>query len=104
VHSHPEIVFTIGQQIARRLRNITDKVGDLTLYDVSGHIACSLIELSKKPDAMTHPDGMQIKITRRAISLTVNCSREMAGWVLKTLEEQDLISVCGKTLVVYGTR
>jgi CRP-like cAMP-binding protein len=59
VHSHPEIVFTIGKQIARRLRNTTDKVDDLAFYDVTGHIACSLIELSKKPD------GMQIKITRR---------------------------------------
>ena len=59
---------------------------------------------SVPPGAMTHPDGMQIKITRQEIGRIVNCSREMAGRVLKTLEEQNLISVSGKTIVVYGTR
>lgn len=104
VRAHPEIVFTIGKQMAHRLRNTTRKVGDLAFYDVTGRIARTLIELSKEPDAMTHPDGMQIKITRQELGRLVNCSREMAGRVLKTLEEQDLISVHGKTIVVYGTR
>jgi CRP/FNR family cyclic AMP-dependent transcriptional regulator len=53
---------------------------------------------------MTHPDGMQIKITRQEIGRIVNCSREMAGRVLKELEDQGLIEVHGKTIVIYGTR
>jgi CRP/FNR family transcriptional regulator, cyclic AMP receptor protein len=97
-------VFTIGKQIAHRLRNTTRKVGDLAFYDVSGRIARTLINLSKEPDAMTHPNGMQIKITRQEIGRLVNCSREMAGRVLKTLKEQQLISVSGKTIVVFGAR
>ncbi len=101
---HPEILFTIGKQMANRLRNTTRKVGDLAFFDVTGRIARTLIDLSKQPDAMTHPDGMQIKITRQEIGRIVNCSREMAGRVLKTLEEQELISVSGKTIVVFGTR
>ena len=104
VTNHPEIVFTIDQQIASRLRNTTRKLGDLAFYDVTGRIARTLIELSNEPDALTHPDGMQIMITRQEIGRLVNCSREMAGRVLKTLEEQDLISVSGKTIVVFGSR
>jgi CRP/FNR family transcriptional regulator, cyclic AMP receptor protein len=104
IRMHPEIVFTIGQQMAHRLRNTTRKVGDLSFYDVTGRIARTLIDLSRQPDAMTHPDGMQIKITRQEIGRLVNCSREMAGRVLKTLEDQNLISVSGKTIVVFGTR
>jgi CRP/FNR family transcriptional regulator, cyclic AMP receptor protein len=104
IRLHPEIVFTIGQQMAHRLRNTTRKVGDLSFYDVTGRIARTLIDLSRQPDAMTHPDGMQIKITRQEIGRLVNCSREMAGRVLKTLEDQHLISVSGKTIVVFGTR
>lgn len=53
---------------------------------------------------MTHPDGMQIKITRQEIGRIVGCSREMVGRVLKTLEEQELVSAKGKTMVVFGTR
>jgi CRP/FNR family cyclic AMP-dependent transcriptional regulator len=53
---------------------------------------------------MTHPDGTQIRVTRQEIGRLVGCSREMAGRALKTLEEQGLISVSGKTIVVFGTR
>jgi CRP/FNR family cyclic AMP-dependent transcriptional regulator len=53
---------------------------------------------------MTHPDGMQIRITRQEIGRIVGCSREMVGRVLKNLEEQGLITARGKTIVVFGTR
>jgi CRP/FNR family cyclic AMP-dependent transcriptional regulator len=53
---------------------------------------------------MTHPDGMQIRITRQEIGRIVGCSREMAGRVLKSLQDQGLIWVKGKTIVVFGTR
>jgi CRP/FNR family cyclic AMP-dependent transcriptional regulator len=102
--AHPEILYTIGRQMARRLRSTTKRVADLSFLDVTGRIASILLELSKQPDAMTHPDGMQIKITRQELGRIVNCSREMAGRVLKDLEDQGLIEVHGKTIVVYGTR
>jgi CRP/FNR family cyclic AMP-dependent transcriptional regulator len=63
-----------------------------------------LLDLAKQPDAMTHPEGMQIRITRQEIAKIVGCSREMAGRVLKELQQQSLISAHGKTIVVYGTR
>jgi CRP/FNR family cyclic AMP-dependent transcriptional regulator len=53
---------------------------------------------------MTHPDGMQIKVTRQEIGRMVGCSREMVGRVLKELEVQGLLTAKGKTMVVYGTR
>ncbi len=101
---HPEFLFSLGSQMARRLRATTRKVGDLAFLDVTGRVARTLLELCKEPDAMTHPDGMQIKITRQEIGRIVGCSREMVGRVLKTLEEQGLVLVKGKTMVVYGTR
>ncbi|HEY7884833.1 MAG TPA: cAMP-activated global transcriptional regulator CRP [Cellvibrionaceae bacterium] len=102
--NHPEFLFALGTQMARRLRNTTRKVGDLAFLDVTGRVARTLLDLCKEPDAMTHPDGMQIKITRQEIGRIVGCSREMVGRVLKTLEEQGLVDVKGKTMVVYGTR
>ena len=100
----PELLYAVGRQMAERLRKTTRKVGDLAFLDVTGRVAGTLLELCKQPDAMTHPDGMQIKITRQEIGRIVGCSREMVGRVLKSLEEQGLIQVKGKTMVVYGTR
>ena len=100
----PDILYSISRQISTRLRTTTRKLTDLAFVDVSGRIAHTLLDLCKEPDAMTHPDGMQIKITRQELGKIVGCSREMAGRVLKTLEENGLVSVAGKTMVVYGTR
>jgi len=98
------ILFALAAQMATRLRKTSRKVGDLAFLDVTGRVARTLLDLCKEPDAMTHPDGMQIRITRQEIGRIVGCSREMVGRVLKTLEEQALISVKGKTIVVFGTR
>ena len=100
----PEILFALSSQMATRLRNTSRKVGDLAFLDVAGRIAATLLDLAKQPDAITHPDGMQIRITRQELGRIVSCSREMAGRVLKTLEEQGLITARGKTIVVFGTR
>lgn len=99
-----DVLFALSAQIAGRLRATTQKVGNLAFLDVTGRVAGTLLDLCKQPDAMTHPDGMQIKITRQEIGRIVGCSREMVGRVLKSLEEQGLVSVKGKTMVVYGTR
>jgi len=100
----PDILFAMAGQMATRLRNTSRKVSNLAFMDVTGRVARTLLELTKEPDAMTHPDGMQIRITRQEIGRIVGCSREMVGRVLKTLEEQNLIEVKGKTMVVYGSR
>jgi len=101
---HPDILFAVARQLGVRLRQTTRKLSDLAFVDVSGRIAHTLLDLCKQPDAMTHPDGMQIKITRQELGKIVGCSREMAGRVLKSLEQDGLVSVSGKTMVVYGTR
>jgi len=100
----PRILHSVFGQMSNRLRNTTRKAGDLAFLDVTGRVARTLLDLSQQPDAMTHPDGMQIKITRQEIGRIVGCSREMVGRVLKDLEEQGLVDVSGKTMVVHGAR
>jgi CRP/FNR family cyclic AMP-dependent transcriptional regulator len=101
----PDLLFSIASQMAIRLRRTSRKVSDLAFTDVKGRVARTLLDLCKEPDAMTHPDGMQIRITRQELGRIVGCSREMVGRVLKSLEEDDHhISVSGKTMVIFGTR
>jgi len=104
IQVNPEILMRLSSQMAHRLQITSRKVGDLAFLDVTGRIAETLLSLAKEPDAMTHPDGMQIKITRQEIGQIVGCSRETVGRILKMLEEQELISAHGKTIVVFGTR
>jgi CRP/FNR family cyclic AMP-dependent transcriptional regulator len=100
----PELMFSIASQLAIRLRRTSRKVSDLAFTDVKGRVARTLLDLCREPDAMTHPDGMLIRITRQELGRIVGCSREMVGRVLKDLEEDHLISVSGKSIVVFGTR
>lgn len=104
VNQDPTVMFLLTSQIFNRLKKTSMKVRDLVFLDVKGRIAHCLLELSNEPDAMTHPDGMQIKITRQDLAKMVGCSREMAGRVLKELEDEELITAHGKTIVVFGTR
>lgn len=103
---HPAMLFEIARQLARRLDRTNRKVTDLAFLDVSGRIAKALMDLCRSPEAMSHPDrnGMQIKVSRQELARLVGCSREMAGRVLKGLQEQGLIEVKGMTIVVYNMR
>lgn len=104
IQVNSDILIKLAQQMARRLHDTSQKVSDLTFLDVAGRIAQTLLNLAAQPDAITHPDGMQIKITRQEIGQIVGCSRETVGRTLKMLEEQKLIEAKGKTIVIYGTR
>lgn len=104
VADDPQIMFAITSQMAERLRKASSKVGALAFLDVTGRVFETLHDLCKEPDALTHPDGMQIRITRQEIGRIVGCSREMVGRVLKDLEQKGDISVSGKTIVVFNTR
>ncbi|MDX1569683.1 MAG: cAMP-activated global transcriptional regulator CRP [Xanthomonadales bacterium] len=97
----PFLLYAIGCQLSDRLLHTSRKVRRLAFLDVTGRVARTLLDLCEEPDAMTHPDGMQIKISRQEISRIVGCSREMAGRVLKALEEEGMVSVSGKTIVVF---
>lgn len=100
----PDIFYMIGEQLSSRLLNTSRNLCNLAFMDVEGRIARTLLDLCKGPDAITHPDGMQLHISRQELGHMVSCSREMAGRVLKELENKKLITAHGKTIVVFGTR
>lgn len=100
----PKILFSIGAQLTRRLRDTGRKAGRLAFLDVTDRIVRTLHDLSQEPEAMTHPQGTQLRISRQEIARLVGCSREMAGRVLKKLQADGLLHARGKTIVLYGSR
>ncbi len=100
----PRLLYGIGSQLARRLRDTSRKASRLAFLDVTDRITRTLHDLAEEPDAMTHPQGTQLRISRQELARLVGCSREMAGRVLKKLQADGKLHARGKTLVLYGTR
>ena len=73
-------------------------------FEVGNVAAILLGDLCLEPDAMSHPQGTQIRVSRQELSRLVGCSREMAGRVLKKLQVDGKLHARGKTVVLYGTR
>lgn len=98
------IVYAMGAQLSRRLLDTSRKAGRLAFLDVTDRIIRTLFDLAQEPDAMSHPDGTQLRVSRQELAKIVGCSREMAGRVLKKLQVDGKLHARGKTVVVYGTR
>lgn len=97
----PKLLYGIGNQLTRRLRDTSRKASRLAFLDVSDRISRTLCDLAEEPDAMSHPDGVQIRVSRQELARLVGCSREMAGRVLKKLQADGKLHARGKTIVIY---
>ncbi|MGH8457112.1 MAG: cyclic nucleotide-binding domain-containing protein [Stenotrophobium sp.] len=103
-HEHPEIMYELAGQLSRRLRDTSQRLRELTFVDVAGRVAHTLLELSRQPGAMPHDRGVVVRISRQELSSNVGCSREMAGRVLKKLQEDGVVSCQGRNVLVLSTR
>jgi len=100
----PRLLYALGQQISKRLLDTSRKASRLAFLDVTDRIVRTLHDLAAEPEAMSHPQGSQLRVSRQELARLVGCSREMAGRVLKKLQTDGLLHARGKTVVLYGTR
>jgi|TARA_B110000908_G_scaffold56378_1_gene68617 CRP/FNR family cyclic AMP-dependent transcriptional regulator len=96
----PQLLFSVTKQIVKKLKKTTKNASNLAFLDVTGRLANTLIDLSSQADAISSPQGMQIKITRQELAKIIVCSREMVGRVLKQLQDEGLVIVNGKTITI----
>jgi CRP/FNR family cyclic AMP-dependent transcriptional regulator len=101
---HIPLLTAVGQQLARRLLKTTHRVTSLAAFDVPDRIASTLLDLCREPEAMSHPDGTQIHVSRQELARICGCSREMVGRVLKAMSEDGMINVSGMNIVVFHSR
>lgn len=104
VDVHADLLTAIGLQLSQRLLKTSRRVSQLALLDVTGRVARTLQDMCSEPDAMSHPDGTQIQLSRQEISRIVGCSREVAGRALKQIADDGLITVTGMKIVVHHSR
>ena len=99
---YPSLMKALDSQVASRLRTTTKKVLDLAFLEVTGRVASCLLDLCKLPEAVEVEDGVQLKISRQEIARIVGCYREMAGRILKDMQDMGLIHAQGMTVVLLG--
>ena len=100
----PRLLYSIGSQLSRRLLETSRKASRLAFLDVTDRILRTPHDLAREPEAMSHPQGTQLRVSRQELARLVGCSREMAGRVLKKQQADGVLHARGKTLVLYGTR
>lgn len=101
---HAQILHAVGLQLSQRLIKTSRNVARLALMDVSGRIAKTLMDLCEEPEAMSHPKGTQIHISRKELANLVGCAREVVGRVLKKMTEDGLLEINGMDIVVIHDR
>ena len=99
---YPSLMQALDSQVADRLRITTRKVLDLAFLDVTGRVASCLLDLCRLPETIQVDGGVQIKVSRQEIARIVGCSREMAGRILKDMQDMGLIEAHGMTVLVFG--
>ncbi|KQW19912.1 MULTISPECIES: cyclic nucleotide-binding domain-containing protein [Pseudomonas] len=102
----PSIYADLSALINQRLGDTTEKLLQLVFEDLEQRCYASLVELTRLPDALTHPLGMQITVTRIELAQMTGCNRESAGRVLRVLHDKGLIEANGNgsQIVVLGVR
>ncbi|MFT4045602.1 MAG: cyclic nucleotide-binding domain-containing protein [Solimonas sp.] len=101
---YPDIMFEIAGQLASRLRDTTGRLADLAFLDVAGRMARILLDLARKREAQSHAHGTLIRTSRLELARLVGCSREMAGRVLKKLEEDGMVTAQGRNILILGVQ
>lgn len=97
---HPDFVFRLAGQLAQRLRTTNQRLLSLGYLDVAGRIARILLDLCDSDQARKVEGGVQITLTRQELARMAACSREVAGRVLKTLEQEGVIRSEGRRITI----
>lgn len=103
-HIEGDILNAIGLQLSQRLLKTTRRVTHLAHMDVTGRVARILLDLCQEPEAMSHPEGTQLHISRQEIGRMAGCSRETVGRILQQMADDGMIGVRGMNIVVYHSR
>ena len=99
-----QFLLLLAPQLEMRLRTIYRRISEVAFKDVGDRIKCVLHDLSNEPEAVAHPHGKMIVVSRKELASTVGASREMVGRVIQRLEQQCHIRTKGKSIVVHSAR
>ena len=93
-------IIYLYNMLSKRLEDTTNRTESIVTQDVIHRVWNLLVDLSSKEQAVTHPEGSMIRISRKEIGQMIGCSREMSGKAISELTKLGKITSSGKTIVV----
>jgi CRP/FNR family transcriptional regulator, cyclic AMP receptor protein len=101
--SHPEVTLELTRQLASRLHQISERLADVAFRNVSERITRTLDSLCAGSEVTLLADGSRrITVSRQELAHRAGCSREMAGRVIKQLEDARRLRTAGRALIFPG--
>lgn len=101
IREHPPIALKIMSRIARLLRQSTEQVRTLSMFDVHGRVLRSLLVMAQSRGE-TGLDRMIVrpKPALKDLALMIGCSREAVSRALKVLQDTGYVSVVESGLAI----
>ena len=96
LEDNPRIALGLLRALTKRLRLADSKIGGLVLLDVTGRVARLLLEMADENDGVV----ISRKVTHHQIAQMIGSSRETVSRTMRTLADENLIEVAGKTITV----
>ncbi len=93
MQQHPPIATKVARQLAGSLRDSTEHIRTLTMFDVHGRILRALLKLAKQRTKQGTRIVMQPRPSHRQLAEWLGCSRETVSRAMKVLQETGLLEV-----------
>jgi len=103
MEQNPTIAKGVLSEMSRRMRMADERIGNLILLDVYGRVARFLLDLARR-EGKKFADGILIekRPTQQDIASMIGASRETVSRVLSDLNRRGLISISGKSVMIFG--
>jgi CRP-like cAMP-binding protein len=94
MRSHVELMTRVLQHLTGTLRNATEQIRSLSMYDIHGRVIRGLLQLTKGRGARARTRIVIEKMpSHRELGELINCSRETVSRAMKSLERANYISI-----------
>jgi CRP/FNR family transcriptional regulator len=101
VTTNPAVALRMMQGLGRKLRDLTGDLGSMAVQSVIRRLSRLLVKLAEK---MGTPDGdkveMELFLTRKDLAECIGTSFEVAVRGLRRLQDENVIEIHGKRLIV----
>jgi CRP/FNR family cyclic AMP-dependent transcriptional regulator len=101
LRAHPDLSFTVVQQLEDRQRRLVRRVESLVFKDVRARVADTLLDLATEDlSPCRHGFAVDLRITQQDLADLVGASRQMVNRVLGELSRELYVQRVGRTICI----